>query len=89
MLTSGTQYHSGQELIIDYSLGWGFGNGLTAGVGGYLYQQTTNDTQNGVTGILQAAGIHGLETHALGQGAGGLAAATAWAFSRLRAVTVT
>lgn len=44
-----TQYHSGQELIIDYSLGWGFGNGLTAGVGGYLYQQTTNDTQNGVT----------------------------------------
>ncbi len=42
-----TQYRSGQELIVDYSLGWGFGNGLTAGVGGYLYQQTTNDKQNG------------------------------------------
>jgi hypothetical protein len=42
-----TQYRSGQELIVDYSLGWGFGNGLTAGVGGYLYQQTTDDKQNG------------------------------------------
>lgn len=42
-----TQYRSGQELIVDYSLGWGFGNGLTAGVGGYIYQQTTDDKQNG------------------------------------------
>lgn len=38
-----TDYRSGQELIVDYSAGWGFGNGWTAGVGGYLYQQTTND----------------------------------------------
>lgn len=44
-----TQYRSGQELIIDYALGWGFGNGLTAGVGGYLYQQTTDDQHNGAT----------------------------------------
>lgn len=44
-----TDYKSGQELIVDYSLGWGFGNGLTAGVGGYLYQQTTDDKQFGAT----------------------------------------
>lgn len=44
-----TQYTSGQELIVDYSLGWGFGNGLTVGAGGYLYQQTTDDRQNGLT----------------------------------------
>jgi len=44
-----TNYKSGQELIVDYSIGWGFNNGLTAGVGGYLYQQITDDKQNGVT----------------------------------------
>jgi hypothetical protein len=44
-----TGYQSGQELIVDYALGWGFGNGFTAGIGGYLYQQTTNDKQDGAT----------------------------------------
>ncbi|WP_370052178.1 transporter [Neptunomonas sp.] len=44
-----THYHSGQEIIMDYDLGWAFGNGWTAGVGGYLYQQITDDVQNGNT----------------------------------------
>lgn len=44
-----TQYKSGQEFIVDFAAGWGFGNGLTAGVGGYLYRQTTNDESNGAT----------------------------------------
>lgn len=44
-----TQYKSGQEFIVDFALGWGLANGFTAGLGGYLYQQTTNDEQNGVT----------------------------------------
>jgi hypothetical protein len=41
-----TDYRSGQEAHADYSLGWGFGNGWVAGVGGYIYRQTTKDRQN-------------------------------------------
>ncbi|MDR2851991.1 MAG: transporter [Burkholderiaceae bacterium] len=44
-----TQYTSGQELIVDYALGWGLGKGWVLGVGGYLYQQITNDKSNGFT----------------------------------------
>ena len=44
-----TGYKDGQEFIVDYSLGWGLGNGWVLGVGGYLYQQTTDDVQNGNT----------------------------------------
>ncbi len=44
-----TDYRSGQELILDYALGWGLGNGLTLGVGGYAYQQITDDRQYGAT----------------------------------------
>ena len=44
-----TGYKDGQELIADYSVGWGLGNGWVVGVGGYLYQQTTDNTQNGNT----------------------------------------
>lgn len=58
---SDTDYRSGQELIADYSLGWGFGNGLVAGVGGYFYQQITNDKQGG-------ARIHGNKGRALAIG---------------------
>lgn len=46
---SDTDYKSGQELIIDYSLGWGVGGGWTVGAGGYLYQQLTDDRQKGAT----------------------------------------
>lgn len=46
---SATKYKSGQEFHFDYALGWGFGNGWVAGVGGYVYQQITADKQNGVT----------------------------------------
>ena len=44
-----TDYSSGQELHADYAVGWGIGNGFVFGIGGYAYQQTTNDTQNGST----------------------------------------
>ena len=40
-------YHSGDELHFDYAIGWGLGNGWTAGAGGYVYQQTTPDRQSG------------------------------------------
>jgi len=42
-----TKYKSGQEFHMDYALGWGFGNGWVAGVGGYVYRQTTDDKLNG------------------------------------------
>lgn len=43
-----TDYKSGQEFHVDYSLGYGFKQNWVAGVGGYIYKQTTNDKQNGV-----------------------------------------
>ncbi|MBF5005769.1 SphA family protein [Diaphorobacter caeni] len=46
---SDTDYRSGQEFIADYSVGWGFGNGFVAGMGGYLYQQVSNDKLHGST----------------------------------------
>ena len=30
-----TDYRSGQELHVDYAVGWGLGNGWVLGVGGY------------------------------------------------------
>lgn len=42
-----TDYRSGVEWYADYTLGWGFGNGLVAGVTGYVYQQLSNDRVNG------------------------------------------
>lgn len=44
-----TGYKSGTELIVDYSAGWGFGNGWVAGVGGYAYQQLESDKLNGAS----------------------------------------
>lgn len=43
-----TDYKSGHEFHFDYALGWGLGNGWTAGVGGYYYKQTKADTAGGV-----------------------------------------
>lgn len=42
-----TGYKSGVEWFADYTLGWGFGNGLVAGVGGYVYQQLSKDKLDG------------------------------------------
>lgn len=42
-----TDYTSGQEFHVDYTVGWGLGNGWVLGVGGYVYQQTTDDRQYG------------------------------------------
>lgn len=41
-----TKYTSGQEFHTDYSIGWGLGSGWVVGLGGYVYQQTTDDTQD-------------------------------------------
>lgn len=46
---SDTQYKSGNEFILDYSAGYGLGNGWVVGVGGYAYQQLNNDKLNGVS----------------------------------------
>ncbi|MFY0676723.1 MAG: transporter [Neptuniibacter sp.] len=43
-----SEYKDGQELVFDYDLGWGLGNGWTVGVGGYLYKQITSDKADGV-----------------------------------------
>lgn len=42
-----THYRSGQEAHADYDLGWGMGNGWVVGIGGYIYQQLTDDRQDG------------------------------------------
>jgi hypothetical protein len=42
-----TDYRSGQEFHFDYALGWGFAKTWTAGVSGYVYQQTTSDRRGG------------------------------------------
>ncbi|MDB5981653.1 MAG: hypothetical protein JWQ69_2668 [Pseudomonas sp.] len=42
-----TDYTSGQEFHVDYCVGWGLGNGWVVGLGGYVYQQTTDDRQYG------------------------------------------
>lgn len=42
-----TDYRSGQALHMDYSAGWGLGNGWVVGVGGYTLWQTTDDRQDG------------------------------------------
>ncbi len=46
---SDTDYQSGQELIVDYALGWGVGRGWTLGVGGHVYQQISDDKSQGAT----------------------------------------
>ncbi|WAH61079.1 transporter [Pseudomonas silvicola] len=42
-----THYRSGQEAHADYDLGWGMGNGWVVGIGGYIYQQVTDDRKDG------------------------------------------
>jgi hypothetical protein len=44
-----TDYKSGDELNVDYSLGWGLGNGFVVGVGGHLYRQIADDKLAGVS----------------------------------------
>jgi hypothetical protein len=43
-----TNYHSGDEAAIEFSSGYHITRALTAGINGYIYRQTTDDTQNGV-----------------------------------------
>lgn len=38
-----THYQSGQELHLDYTLGWGLNNGWVVGVGGHAYTQISDD----------------------------------------------
>lgn len=44
-----TNYRSGNELFVDYSAGWGLGNGWTVGVGGHVWQQLSDDNNAGNT----------------------------------------
>ena len=50
-----TDFTSGNEFHFDYAAGWGLGNGWTVGAGGYVYQQTTNDSGPGATGNRSSA----------------------------------
>ena len=59
---SDTRTRSGQAIHADYSLGWGLGGGLgggwVAGVGGYVYQQVTDDKgPNSAMGKARALGV--------------------------------
>jgi len=38
-----THYQSGEELHLDYTLGWGLNNGWVVGIGGHAYTQITDD----------------------------------------------
>lgn len=44
-----TDYRSGDEVYLDYSAGWGLGNGWVLGVGGYAMRQLSNDKSGGVS----------------------------------------
>jgi len=44
-----TDYKSGDEVNVDYSLGWGLGHGFVVGVGGHLYRQIADDKQSGAS----------------------------------------
>jgi hypothetical protein len=44
-----TDYKSGNEIYLDYSAGWGLGNGWVLGVGGYVMRQLSNDTSAGAS----------------------------------------
>ena len=42
-----TDYKSGNEVYLDYSAGWGLGNGWVLGAGGYAMRQLSNDSNAG------------------------------------------
>ncbi|KQV48834.1 hypothetical protein ASC95_23410 [Pelomonas sp. Root1217] len=46
---SDTDYKSGNEVYLDYSAGWGLGNGWVLGAGGYAMRQLTSDSQSGAS----------------------------------------
>jgi hypothetical protein len=52
-----THYQSGQELHLDYTLGWGLNNGWVVGVGGHAYTQISDD-QCGFSSCASAAAVH-------------------------------
>jgi hypothetical protein len=43
-----TDYKTGNELTVDYAIGWGVGSGLTVGASGHFYRQFTDDKVGGV-----------------------------------------
>ena len=50
----------GQEFHIDWALGYGLKNGLSGGLVGYNYWQTTDDEVNGVTQQNQKSEVGGI-----------------------------
>jgi hypothetical protein len=61
-----TDYRSGQEFHFDYAAGWGLGNGWTAGVGGYYYQQQMTSDKQGRRHIAEQQGQN-LRNRAFGE----------------------
>jgi hypothetical protein len=49
LINTATDYQSGDEVHFEWALNQHFPNGLAAGVGGYFYQQVTNDGGSGDT----------------------------------------
>lgn len=55
---SATDTRSGSAIHADYALGWGFGNGWVAGVGGHVFRQLGEDSgPNAAAGKAQAIGF--------------------------------
>ncbi|SFV13359.1 SphA family protein [Pseudoduganella namucuonensis] len=52
-----TDTRSGQALHADYALGWGFGNGWVAGLGGHVFRQVADDSGPLAAGRARAHGI--------------------------------
>ncbi|WP_026354394.1 SphA family protein [Massilia niastensis] len=52
-----TGTRSGRALHADYALGWGFGNGWVAGLGGHGYRQFGDDTGPGAAGRARAFAV--------------------------------
>jgi hypothetical protein len=44
-----TAYRSGAEVYLDYSAGWGLGNGWVLGLGGYAMRQLADDKRSGAS----------------------------------------
>lgn len=44
-----TDYRSGNEVYLDFSAGWGLGNGWVLGAGGFAMRQLSEDNQAGAT----------------------------------------
>lgn len=64
-----TDTRSGNAVHLDYSLGWGWGNGLVTGIGGYVFRQIGDDHgPNAGPGRARALGIGPSLSYSNGKG---------------------